>query len=35
VSFVALVSAQGGALRRGADHSAAVRQLQHALARLG
>jgi uncharacterized protein (TIGR02594 family) len=35
MSFVALVAAQGGALRRGADGSAAVRQLQHTLARLG
>jgi uncharacterized protein (TIGR02594 family) len=35
VSFVALVSAQGGALRRGADDSDAVRRLQGALAQLG
>jgi uncharacterized protein (TIGR02594 family) len=35
VSFVALVSAQGGALRRGAEDSAAVRRLQGALAQLG
>jgi uncharacterized protein (TIGR02594 family) len=35
VSFVALVSAQGGALRRGADDCDAVRRLQGALALLG
>jgi uncharacterized protein (TIGR02594 family) len=35
VSFVALVAALGGVLRRGADHSDAVRRMQGALAQLG